>query len=154
MDLSQITSFLQLVSSFLVAITGIVSVIIGIIRPLRKWLMKQLGNRDQVNAIENKVDHLDKLLDEDRKEQLIMKEAFVCLTRNALTEIWHKAQEDGYISDWDRENFEEMYLAYTALGGNHYIHEAHEQILKLPPRPPVKKTVRRKTTRKTTKKKG
>ena len=74
-----------------------------------------------------------------------MKDAYLCLTRNALTEIWHRAEEQGYICDWDRENFERMYSAYDALGGNSYIHEAHARILKLPSKP--KKT--RKTTKKT-----
>ena len=148
MDLAEITSFLELMSSFLVAIAGVVSLIIGLTKPLRHWLMRQLGNREQVAKIESKMDQLGEMFDEDRKEQKAMKEAFVCLTRNALTEIWHKAQDDRFISDWDRENFEEMYLAYTALGGNHYIHEAHEQIMKLPSRPPRKTATKKKSTAK------
>ena len=105
--------------------------------------MKQLGNREQVSAIESKVENLEQLMADDKKEQELMKEAFICLTRNALTEIWHKAETDKYISDWDRDNFDAMAQAYFALGGNHYIQEVYRKIMDLPSTPPRKKTAKK-----------
>ena len=40
----------------------------------------------------------------------------------------------GTLLRYDRENFEKMYKVYSDLGGNSYIHEVHDQILKMPTR--------------------
>lgn len=146
MDLSQFTSYLQLFSSFLVALTGAVVAVGAIIRPVRKWIVGILSKEKEYKQLESSVNDVKQTLSTELSERKPMKEAYICLTRNALTEIWHRAEEQGYICDWDRENFDRMYAAYSALGGNSYIHEAHAQILKLPSKP--KKT--RKTTKKTT----
>lgn len=146
MDLSQFTSYLQLFSSFLVALTGALVAVGAIIRPVRKWIVGILSKEKEYKIIESSVNDVKQTLSAEMSERKPMKEAYICLTRNALTEIWHRAEEQGYICDWDRENFDRMYAAYSALGGNSYIHEAHAQILKLPSKP--KKT--RKTTKKTT----
>jgi hypothetical protein len=145
MDLSQFTSYLQLFSSFLVALTGAVVAVGAIIRPVRKWIVGILSKEKEYKTLESSVNDVKQTLSTELSERKLMKEAYICLTRNALTEIWHRAEEQGYICDWDRENFDRMYAAYSALGGNSYIHEAHAQILKLPSKP--KKT--RKTTKKT-----
>ncbi|MBR2306070.1 MAG: hypothetical protein IKA48_02560 [Fibrobacter sp.] len=145
MDLSQFTSYLQLFSSFLVALTGAVVAVGAIIRPVRKWIVGILSKEKEYKQLESSVNDVKQTLSTELSERKLMKEAYICLTRNALTEIWHRAEEQGYICDWDRENFDRMYAAYSALGGNSYIHEAHAQILKLPSKP--KKT--RKTTKKT-----
>lgn len=145
MDLSQFTSYLQLFSSFLVALTGAVVAVGAIIRPVRKWIVGILSKEKEYKTLESSVNDVKQTLSTELSERKLMKEAYICLTRNALTEIWHRAEEHGYICDWDRENFDRMYAAYSALGGNSYIHEAHAQILKLPSKP--KKT--RKTTKKT-----
>lgn len=145
MDLSQFTSYLQLFSSFLVALTGAVVAVGAIIRPVRKWIVGILSKEKEYKNLESSVNDVKQTLSTELSERKLMKEAYICLTRNALTEIWHRAEEQGYICDWDRENFDRMYAAYSALGGNSYIHEAHAQILKLPSKP--KKT--RKTTKKT-----
>ena len=138
MDLSQFTSYLQLFSSFLVALTGAVVAVGAIIRPVRKWIVGILSKEKEYKTLESSVNDVKQTLSTELSERKLMKEAYICLTRNALTEIWHRAEEQGYICDWDRENFDRMYAAYSALGGNSYIHEAHEQIMKLPSRAPKK----------------
>jgi len=153
MDLAQFTSHIQLFSSFLVALTGAVVAAGALIRPFGNWLKGIFSKEKEYKALAKSVEVLAENQTSEIAEQKLMKEAILCMLRDALTTIWHRAQEQGYICDWDRENFERMYAAYTALGGNSYIHEAHTQIIKLPSAPRKTRTTRKpskKTTKKTT----
>lgn len=154
MDLATVTSQLQLLSSFLVAVTGVGvaagAILSKISKPFHGWLTKKLSGVN-VAHINQRLDEYKDTFELYRTQQTLMKEGMLAMLRNALTDIWHRAEEAGYISDYDRENFEKMYAAYSALGGNSYIHEVHKQILKLPSKPPRK---HRKTTAKKTAKRA
>ena len=148
MNLAEFTSHLQLFSAFLVALSGVFACLCAIIRPLKNWIVGIFSKEKEYRRLESAVQLLRTEFEEEVAERKLMKEAYVCLTRNALTEIWHRAEEQKFICDWDRENFERMYSAYSALGGNSYIHEAHAQILKLPAKPSkTRKTTKKKATR-------
>ena len=156
-DLASVTAFIQLLSGFFIAITALVAAIIGIIKPIRRWFMNIVYKTDRIAKLEESVTKINTFIDEvkddlhdkferDKIEQHLMKEAITAVTRNDLTAIYNRAIEKGYISDYDRENFEKMYMAYTDLGGNSYIHEIHDQVLKMPRKP--KKVVRKKKSTK------
>lgn len=158
MDLASITSFIQLLSGFLIAITALVASIIGVVRPMRNWFMNIVYKHDRIAKLEDAVEKINKFTDEyadklqekfehDKITLNLLKEAITAVTRNDITEIYNKAIEQGYIGDYDRENLEKMYIAYTDLGGNSYVHVIHDQMLKMPRTPP------RKTRKKPVKKK-
>ena len=161
MELSTLTENLQLYSGFIIALGSFVATLVGVVSPLRKWFVDKFTNKNEMNQrmtkleteigqinefITNLKDDLYSKFETDRNEQRIMKEATIASTRNDLTAIYNHAVEKGYIGDYDRENFEKMYKVYSELGGNSYIHEVHEQILKMP----TKAAANKRTTRRTT----
>lgn len=149
MDLASITSFIQLLSGFLIAITALVAAVVGIVRPIRKWFMNIIYKTDRIAKLEESIAKINNFTDEyadklqakferDQLAQDLLKEAITAVTRNDITAIYNKATEQGYIGDYDRENLEKMYIAYTDLGGNSYVHVIHDQVLKMPRTPPKK----------------
>ena len=134
MDLANITEYIQLLSSFLVSFTALVAAIVGVIGPLRRWLI----NRLKMYSIDKRVLSLESSME-------MLKQATVAAIRNDLTAIYNRAEEHGFIGDWDRENFERMYKVYSDMGGNSYIHDVHKRIIAMPRKP-------KKATRRTAKK--
>lgn len=161
MEWSTLTENLQLYSGFIIALGSFVATLVGFVRPLRKWFVdnfinkNEMGNR--ITKIETEIGQINEFItglkddlyskfETDRNEQRIMKEATIASTRNDLTAIYNHAIEKGYIGDYDRENFEKMYKVYSDLGGNSYIHEVHDQILKMPTRAAANKRNTRRTS--------
>ena len=143
MDLAQFTSYLQLISSFFVALTGLASVLCAFVAPFRRWFTRMFN---KIKADERLGKAVEKMATEQEKigsRQVLIQDAMITITRNALTDIWHRVEPQGYISDWDRENFLKMYAAYTALGGNSYVHTIYELVLKLPSVPPRAKRTKK-----------
>lgn len=62
----------------------------------------------------------------------ILKEQALCNTRDSLTRIWEKTNPKGKISRFQLQNFLDLYDVYIKLGGNSYIHQIHEEIIRLP----------------------
>lgn len=162
MELSSLTENLQLYSGFIIALSSLVATLVGVVRPFRKWFFEKCTNKNEINRritqIENNIGHINQFITElkddlyskfetDRNEQRLMKEATIASTRNDLTAIYNNAIEKGFIGDYDRENFEKMYKVYSDLGGNSYIHEVHDQILKMPSRAAANKHNTRKTSK-------
>lgn len=156
MNFQQVIEYLPIITSAILAVTGLIGTIGAVAAkvssPFRRWIISRLEKNDSMRKLESSVEKINDRLANyeaafktDREEQKLMKEAYICLTRNALTEIWHKADDDGYIIDWDRENFARMYGSYIALGGNAYMHEVNEKIHQLPSKPP--RRTRRTTSR-------
>lgn len=139
MDLAQITSIIQLFSSFLVALTGLFAVIAAFVKPINKWLIEKIGHQSRYDRMEKYVDKISKQLDEFGENHALMKAANIASLRKDLTDIYNEAIAKGYIDEYDRKDFIEMYQVYNSLGGNCYIHEIHEKILEMPGKP-VKKT--------------
>ena len=101
-----------------------------VISPLRKWLI----NRLKLYTMDERVISLEKSVE-------MLKQASVAAIRNDLTAIYNRAEERGFIGDWDRENFERMYKVYSDMGGNSYIHEVYKRIIAMPRKP--KRVVKR-----------
>lgn len=163
MEWSTLTENLQIYSGFIIALGSFVATLVGFISPLRKWFVDNFTNKNEVGKritkIEADITHINEFItslkddlytkfETDRNEQLIMKEATIASTRNDLTAIYNHAIEKGFIGDYDRENFEKMYKVYSDLGGNSYIHEVHDQILKMPTRAAANKRNTRKPSSK------
>lgn len=130
MDLANITEYIKLLASFLVSLTALAAAIVGVISPLRKWLI----NRLKLYTMDERVVSLEKSVE-------MLKQASVAAIRNDLTAIYNRAEERGFIGDWDRENFERMYKVYSDMGGNSYIHEVYKRIIAMPRKP--KRVVKR-----------
>lgn len=149
MDLNSITSFIQLLSSFLVSLTALAGVVIGIIRPIRRWfvgLFRSYSNKDiddKISKIEVFVasvkEELKTKFDRDAAEQHLTKEAIKAMLRNQMLSSYNRSEERGYIGDWDRDNFEQLFKIYTELGGNSYMHTVHEKVLMMPRVPKTRK---------------
>ena len=79
MDLAELTSHIQLFSSFLVALTGAVALVIGIIKPIRNWMIDRLSNRkrsdellSEVKEFRTELKDLSVRFDEERAEQTLL----------------------------------------------------------------------------------
>ena len=150
MDLSEFTSHIQLFSSFLVALTGAVAVVAGIIRPIRNWILDRIGNRKRGEEMQKalvtmgkSIENLNTKFDEERAERALMKDANIATLRNDLTELYNKVASQEYIGEYDLKNWISMFEVYTALGGNHYVAELDERVRKLPGKPRRKRTAKR-----------
>ena len=150
MEWYTLTENLQLYSGFIIALGSFVATLVGFVRPLVKWFIDNFTNKTEIGQINEFItglkDDLYSKFETDRNEQRIMKEATIASTRNDLTAIYNHAIEKGYIGDYDRENFEKMYKVYSDLGGNSYIHEVHDQILKMPTKAAANKRNTRRTS--------
>ena len=111
-----------MLSTFIVAITGLLIALGTLVKPLRKWIVEQFTNRQAITA-----------------ELDLMKEALQATLRNQLTDIYYRSVERGFVYENERENFERMNVAYQKLGGNSYIHAIHELIAVMPNETMVKK---------------
>lgn len=60
--------------------------------------------------------------------------------RNDLEQIVEKADSQKWLSRYDKDRFEHTYDSYHNLGKNGVMDSSRERILKLPERPPVKKS--------------
>ena len=118
-----ITLKINVVSTFIVAITGLLIAVGTLVKPLRNWIVEQFTNRKAIAA-----------------ELDLVKEALQATLRNQLTEVYYRSIERGFIYENDRENFEMLNVAYEKLGGNSYIHTIHELISVMPNETTVKQT--------------
>ncbi len=161
MDLADITSKLQMISSFLVTVTAVLTAAVGLISPLREWFVshfKSYSNKEtnermdkieiDVKKISEFIDNVSNTLrdkfDRDAAEQHLTKEAIKAMLRNQMLGSYNRSEERGYIGDWDRDNFEQLFKIYTELGGNSYMHTVHEKILLMPRVPKAKKKTKKK----------
>lgn len=162
--MESLTQTLNLMSTFIVSLSGLFIAIGAIIRPLRNWILEQFTNRkefrvrmerfeNEIKSLKTTVEEQGKKEDADRAEQAIMKEATQATVRNELTEIYYRSIERGYIDEYDRDNFEKMYIVYTKLGGNSYIHTIHQIIMEMPNKR-IAKNTRKAVKKSPTKKKG
>ena len=118
-----ITLKINVMSTFIVAITGLLIAVGTLVKPLRNWIVEQFTNR---KAIAAEID--------------LVKEALQATLRNQLTEVYYRSIERGFIYENDRENFERLNVAYEKLGGNSYIHTIHELVSVMPNETTVKQT--------------
>lgn len=118
-----ITLKINVMSTFIVAITGLLIAVGTLVKPLRNWIVEQFTNRKAIAA-----------------ELELVKEALQATLRNQLTEVYYRSIERGFIYENDRENFERLNVAYEKLGGNSYIHTIHQLISVMPNETTVKQT--------------
>ena len=158
-----ITQALNILSTFVVSATGLVIALGTVFKPIKNWLFEQLTGRkeirENIKMFKDDLEDMRNMLrdqstksETDRLEQAIMKEALQATVRNELTEIYYRSADRGYIDDYDRENFEKMYIVYTKLGGNSYIHTIHKLILEMPNKRVATKKKTASTKRSTTRK--
>ena len=67
-----------------------------------------------------------------REKDQQQKKALKCLLRSAITKIYYKYNDLGYIPQFERENVIYMHEQYKRMGGNSYVDEIYPEILKLP----------------------
>lgn len=66
------------------------------------------------------------------KSQQEQKKALKCLLRSAITKIYYKYTDLGYIPRFEKENASYLYTQYKAMKGNSYVDEIYPEIIKLP----------------------
>jgi hypothetical protein len=58
------------------------------------------------------------------------KDGQLCLLRNELLKIYYKYKETEELPQYEAQNFIMMYEAYKARGGNSFIDEVHDHVIK------------------------
>lgn len=66
------------------------------------------------------------------KDQAILKTAMRNIIRDMLYKMYVRAEERGFVTFEEQENFIQLYESYTDLGGNSYVHELHDKFLNKP----------------------
>lgn len=136
-----IGSILSLISGLLVSVAGIMTAIITIVKPLRKYFLKKVSRTEliatalkelekklcekiettsvKVQNLSTHVALLDKKIDTNEKDRL----------RDEIFRIGHFARKGEKISSQQFAQFEEDYDKYTALGGNSHAHDEHDFVV-------------------------
>lgn len=73
---------------------------------------------------------------ERKDEACALKNGIQALLRAELIKSWEKWSERGYAPIYARENFENCWLQYHALGANGVMDDIHSKFLQLPTNPP------------------
>lgn len=73
------------------------------------------------------------------KEQA-MYDGMRSLLRDLITDVYYESKEKGYCRLYKRDNLEDAYKHYKALGGNGVITDLHDKIIQLPTDPPKERT--------------
>ena len=58
------------------------------------------------------------------------KDGQLCLLRNELLKIYNKHKDTEELPQYEAQNFIMMYEAYKARGGNSFIDEVHDHVIK------------------------
>ena len=61
------------------------------------------------------------------------------MLRSQMIDDYNKYTERGYAPIYARDNFENCYQRYHALGANGVMDDIHEKFMQLPTRPPVER---------------
>lgn len=61
------------------------------------------------------------------------------MLRSQMIDDYNKYTERGYAPIYARDNFENCYQRYHALGANGVMDDIHEKFMRLPTRPPVER---------------
>lgn len=139
--MESISSVLSLISGLLVSVAGIITAIVTIVKPLRKYFLKKVSRTgmiatalkelekklsEKIEATSTKVQNLsahvvslDKKIDTNEKDRL----------KDEIFRIGYLARGGEKISDQQFAQFEEDYDKYTKLGGNSHAHDEHDFVV-------------------------
>lgn len=81
--------------------------------------------------IKNKISREKEKDEEDKKENVAIKEAVQALLRNELIRSYREYEIKGELSILDKENIEAMYKQYKNLGGNGTVEKLYDELLDL-----------------------
>lgn len=90
-------------------------------------------------ALDEKLKPVEQELVEIKQDLAKLKTSAQCSNRCDLDDIWDKAEKQGWCSSDDKNKFEATYQAYHNLGQNGVMDSKHEEILKMPEHPPVRR---------------
>ena len=136
-----IGSILSLISGLLVSVAGIMTAIITIVKPLRKYFLKKVsrigtvekGLQDLNEKLSKKIDTItttvqnlsihvatmDKKIDTNEKDRL----------RDEIFRIGRLARRGEKITSQQFAHLEEDYDKYKNLGGNSHAHDEHDFVV-------------------------
>ncbi len=66
------------------------------------------------------------------KQNRAVKDGLQAILRDRLMHVFRKCQAHGFADSDDRQNFENMYLQYHALGGNGVMDDIRQKFFALP----------------------
>ncbi len=69
---------------------------------------------------------------EHKNQEGNQQKALKCLLRSAITKIYYKYTDLGYIPRYEKENVSYLYSQYKAMKGNSYVDEIYPKIMELP----------------------
>lgn len=61
---------------------------------------------------------------------LKVSEGIKCQLRTDMLEVYYKDKDTKQIRQYELQNFEKNFAAYTALGGNSFIKDIHAEVIK------------------------
>ncbi len=111
-------------------VSGIVSGVVGVLIAVfvKRPLEKRVSEGEQANA----------RVEEQNKATMLGVQA---LLRDRLLQSFNFYLARGWISAGERDNVDNMYVQYEALGPNNVIHDIYNQVRELPSIPPASKPV-------------
>lgn len=108
----------------------VIGTFLGIVR---KWPMKLINKayEEHTKAImDKKFDELKLILNDMSEEIQSNKESNKASLRHAITYIYEKYKDKKVLPGNSKHDLCSLYEAYTLIGGNSYIHEIYEEMMK------------------------
>ena len=118
--MENISSILSIISGMLVSIAGIMTAIITIVKPLRKYFLKKVSRIGTVEkGLQDLNEKLSKKIDTNEKDRL----------RDEIFRIGRLARRGEKITSQQFAHLEEDYDKYKNLGGNSHAHDEHDFVV-------------------------
>lgn len=87
-----------------------------------------------------KIQNLKQSENESRGKEQAMYDGMRTLLKDLITDVYYESKGKGYCRLYKRDNLEDAYKHYKALGGNGVITDLHDKIMQLPTDPPKERT--------------
>ena len=130
---------LGVVASYCASISTIIALVVLVVKPLRNkfvsWVTKT-SDRDGINQkIDNLTTLVQKQVEQNEEMSAELKKQSMALQatlRNSILNIYYKQMQQGYTTMYEKQNVDELFKQYSALGGNCFVHECVQQMNNLP----------------------
>ena len=121
----------------IVTILGFLSLILKGPKTLVKKMVTEYGNeliKEQIEKndemMRKQFDSIKELLQEINEEQTKNKEALLASLRHSITKIYVKYRGEKLLSERSKQDLCSLYATYESLGGNSYVHEIYDDMMK------------------------
>lgn len=85
---------------------------------------------DKLDKAVDKIDDITEMLQEQKRENELSREADTCLIRDRITRIYYKNIDNETLRSYELDNLNDLYEIYKKYDGNHYVDTIYDIMIK------------------------